>query len=394
MYDTINLHKKIHDTFQKNKIRCNFHIEQFTKIKSPRFIIVCCLFKLKNQYRNIVFYIKQLQLSIKKIPDDIILRIYYDKSIEKEIKENFIHPNLELIRYEFPQFLTKDNTHKSLFGTIIRTIPIFDWGDEANDSIIYCIHDADTFIDYKEINNIIKYMQKNKYNIYDLFNDCVYQELENRSKCNRVIEGELLLANCIIIDKIDCSILTNFLKDTLNLTIELKKWIDFNKKIRNNKNQIAPFFYGIDEYFMNCYIFPEWKKKKYNILGTIFCMKLRNIQYEFYKQYIQYKKLTNTQVNILKQIIKDIWVGDKKVLKMVEESVYNFMTDIDKKLNTGSLMLAGLNIMLDFHIKCYRMFYELLKYKEFKISEEYKKCIEKNSTFINDRYIEFRFSDI
>ena len=62
------------------------------------------------------------------LKNNYVLRIYFDESIEKYIRKNFLNKtNIELYKYCFPKFYLKDKKfHEGTFGSLVRFFPLFD----------------------------------------------------------------------------------------------------------------------------------------------------------------------------------------------------------------------------------------------------------------------------
>ena len=56
------------------------------------------------------------------LKNNYVLRIYFDESIEKYIRKNFLNKtNIELYKYCFPKFYLKDKKfHEGTFGSLVR----------------------------------------------------------------------------------------------------------------------------------------------------------------------------------------------------------------------------------------------------------------------------------
>ncbi len=129
-------------------------------------------------------------------------------------------------------------------------------------------------------------------------------------------------------------VFVRFIKLLMRKDKAVVTWSRKNIDIRTNSKIDSLCLYGIDEYFMNCYVLPEWLKNKLTILSTRLNMHLRDMHYEFYKiislknlQSKPYKFLHTQLLRFIKDtklnVSKDIQSCPYKILKYIDDLLYN-----------------------------------------------------------------------
>ena len=320
-------------------------------------------FLLRKMYKDSLKYLsglKYLVYNFHTILDNVVLRIYHDKSVitlphpdklvNSQIKEHWIpffkslkkYKNIQLVQYDFPDFL-----NQGTLGTLIRMFPLFNIPKENNINYIY-ISDIDDLTNQTATNT-----RKNVVNVYKRFknsNDygqfywetalCYFMnpwtynkvmETKHKNMYGRIRNGTILskikFPSSIMLDyleciKNDCSKIQNIKKHLYNKNNYITQTA-YNKFMSTEKNKL---FYGIDETFTNIELmnhlfkerikFSTYIEKRHNLF--ILSNKLQNLTND-------YKKITAKQGKIIRSYFKYILdenIYDKKASLSKLDNIY------------------------------------------------------------------------
>ena len=375
VYNCYKLHKEIDTQLNSAGIKCDFHIQKQAAIKAD-IVAITSLFKMRQSYRSFTSYLNQLTESCEvNRRHPLIIRIYYDKSTEREVATFAKYSNVELIRYKFYDVADGPNNHQGTFGTLMRMMSIFKF---ANNSKVCCGFDADMLLDYNEIVKCIGVMHKYNAPYYGIYYDTLTIELAASRVGNVVINdtnqdpknGDYIMASYICEpDKLDLrfSIFTNFLSSAISGAPEFKAWTTAVDKIRHNIKLNTVFRYGIDEYFMNTQIAPV-VHKQHNIIGTRLYSNLRKLHYELYKS-VNSHKIDDSHVSEVIKVLSDLYesFGPKSasrektstndyarlvdLVNKIDKDFFKYI-DIFKSLNKGLFTCKRyLDILIDMYSK-------------------------------------------
>lgn len=320
VYNCYKLHEEIDKLLNSAGIKCDFHIQKEASNKAD-IVAITCLFKMRDSYRSFTNYLNQLTESCTvNVRNPLIIRIYYDKSTEREIQTFAKYSNVELVRYRFHDIADGTNNHQGTFGTLMRMMSIFKF---ANNSKFSCGFDADMLLDYNEIIKCIGVMHKYDAPYYGIYYDTLTMDMVASRVGNVIIcdtnqnpkNGDCIMASYICEPfklNLNFSIFTEFLTSAIHITPEILAWKTAVNEIRNNARLDTIFKYGIDEYFMNTWIIPAIHKQ-HNLIGTRMYFHLRNLHYELYKSISQHK-INNKYVVDLVKILSTLYdsIGLKK----------------------------------------------------------------------------------
>lgn len=352
-YDIYKYHQDIDKKLNDNNVKCNFHIAKFSKINNPKFIAITCLFKLRKSYKSFALYLNTLKASCRvNEHKPIIIRIYYDTSVANEIKQFNLYKNVELIKYEFPQFF-KNGTHFGTFGTFMRTLCFFNFA--ANKNINHCF-DADMHLDYDAVLKCITAMKKTNSHFYALFYDCLNTH-DYLTRAGTNVFGDIVLATNIINSqklKLSYEIFVNFIKIILNPNIAMKDWLAKNTEYNRINNMSRDFDvvpYGLDEYFINSFVLPVIHQNT-NVIGTRLYMIVRDLHYAAYQQLLSDNSNQNKEIlldlqTIFKNYIEDMQNDVQKLIQQIDDLVYKKI-DIFHSLNNHIDLCKQ---YMDLHIK-------------------------------------------
>ncbi len=248
-----------------NKVtRCEF--QEKGNLKEADFVINCCLFRkphsrIDEYYNNFCKSLKLMQ------GGDFIIRLFYDKSVE-DLVLKLRHPNLELVRYHFSDFYSS-GYHQGTFGTLVRFLPLF-----ASQKTVNVISDVDSFIDLEQIRKDIAKAKGYRFCgwVMDAFSG-------DRHTCDGKPTKIHILASLIKIthEPLDINIFCRFLRDIQNRSPRIMQWYkkNYNKKSRPTDGF---FIYGIDEFFLNCYVFTKAESFLFKIFyWGIYDLHYRNV---------------------------------------------------------------------------------------------------------------------
>ena len=249
-------------------VKYSFEIENYFELDKNDLLITVCLFLDKNHSeKKHNKYLNGLKNLYKWTNENkYILRIYYDESVVDIIKNNYIKDNIQLYKYNFPDFFDKKlNKHFDTFGTLIRFLPFFDIKYHKSNKIL-CV-DLDI---YKNLTNLHKYMIelskdkriKESYKFFNRFGiGYCYKYLPRLQESD--VEHLPYTACAIYLENISfpIEIYTNFI----------------NKCLLNNCDEYTNFSnkyqYGVDEHFLNKFLYKYIKKNNiivYNISNNLY----------------------------------------------------------------------------------------------------------------------------
>jgi len=236
-----------------------------------------------------------------------ILRIYYDDSVENIIQQNYKKNDVQLFKYHFPDlFNSKLNKHFGTLGTLFRFLPLFDFQKHYHNIVLISDIDisGDKDIGSKFINYIDLYLDKSIKNNHDLLLMSKYMyKFRNRFQYNNNPNKYAYLAGIIFSNNLksfDINIFLNF----------FNKYFIQNIPINHFDNN---FQYGVDEYFLNNYMFNDNKFNSLNCIKLIFLEK--RIKSEILEKIPLNKNINNDINNLLEN--KDYQNNIKKITDIV-----------------------------------------------------------------------------
>jgi hypothetical protein len=283
--DNLCFHKDISKYLSKIGITCKFFADK--KIKKKNYTLISVVaFKLKNAYKVGKHYsdgLCKIVEFMKKNKSNLILRLYYDYSIinttgrhKNEItkvwiplfKSMYESDNIQLVRYQFDEFLDKEKYHEGLFGTIVRTIPMFDFDGSKDQSLVVC-NDIDSYVGFIKSVHALNKVSKWDYDILfgtmmclKLYDRHVLTYLDKYSFNYRIMAGILYVKKSISKEVLktflecminECTIYTDWYKNILKNTMKNFK-IDLTVRHK--------WSYGIDEFFINRFVLIHMLEEK------------------------------------------------------------------------------------------------------------------------------------
>jgi len=332
-------------------------IQRCKEYKNYDVCISCSLFKLNSKvekkYRDFSKYVKDFETKmIPNIPKSAYIRMYVDESvlIDKDFMRLFDkhYENLEIILFEFKDFLNEDGTHDGTFGTIARLLSLYNLPEIHKNVKYVWISDIDLpsyIFSYDNIKDLKKYKAQVSY--YSLA--CNNREWFPLTVKYPIGAGKIIVDRNV---KFEIKDLERFLNDLLNNKYQsLKEKIIIKRKESYSHYIPAKYFtYGFDELFINTYFVKYFESIKQLIYLNL---SLENFKKEFkYLDFSKIKKLENqiwknknynTKENRLLllnfndeiyDLIKTQKINDFR-LQMCLKDFENFHTKINLDLNTN-----------------------------------------------------------
>ena len=315
--DTIIINEKL------DNVNYNFEIYNYFDLDKNDLLITVCLFLDKNDSeKKHNKYLNGLKNLYKWTNENkYILRIYYDESVVDIIKNNYIKDDIQLYKYNFPDFFDKKlNKHFDTFGTLIRFLPFFDIKYHKSSKIL-CV-DLDI---YGNLTNLHKYMIKlskdkrikEPYKFFNRFGiGYCYKYLPRLQESN--VEHLPYTACAIYLENISfpIEIYTNFI----------------NKCLLNNCDEYTNFSnkyqYGVDEHFLNKFLYKYIKKNNiivYNISNNLYqsyTPATNKDNKDFIDKFLKEKKIETTfDSNKYNVILKNLIDYAKKHNKDINDNI-------------------------------------------------------------------------
>ena len=188
------------------------------------------------------------------------VRIYCDSSSIRNVENHLRYKNVEIVYFQFDQFYDFERRcHIGFFGTLMRYIPLFNFGIFNNKWSTVSVLDLEN--NFYNAKRLINYFIKEVKNINLMYwtRPCYY--LSNRMfSINMKIKNFAIISSLLIQRKQqDKKIFINFLNNCLlgeseeyNNVLRSYLSIDFGSRIFGGKLE-----YGVDEYFINYYFLND-----------------------------------------------------------------------------------------------------------------------------------------
>ena len=219
--------------------------------KASRHVLSCCLFTAGDSYRDFAQYkgnLKRFILQVKVLTR-FEVRIYTDdtaKDFVLELVEG--NPQITVLHYNCPEF-REGRGHVGMFGTFTRFLPMFEDLDTVWSSDIDI---PDRYLDPKLYQTVSEQRIDFMISTYSCYERKVW------GTKNTILAGRFISRI-----KFDRGLLTRFLNRVHDG--KLKDKID-EINVGNVRKQPSSFPYGLDEYFLNTYIYNSLKTRDAKIL--------------------------------------------------------------------------------------------------------------------------------
>lgn len=322
----------------------------------------------KAQFLKHIIYNTRLILS-NYFPNNYYYRIYYDNSIDNDkefsrlinvLKNN---PKFQIIKYQCPGAETKGGQHIGLFGTIIRFHPLFD--KESPNISAVAIMDADNIYTKKWVDNMIKFMNDDKYNLMTyqgLLESPFYKsDMKNNNKIDEELNLVFFRAGMTIAKKNNeifrYELWEKYFNEMYNQQdfMNQVRYLDFKKYAffpESDEQSYYSFEYGMDEIFLNFLLKKLLKNRSLNLKIQNFV----NVGFEkfFYNRFYEfilynYKHNHKLCMNFIYKLgknenIREINLNGFKNWLYKNENLSKLLS----KLNEHVLELKKLYIQTDF----------------------------------------------
>ena len=298
--------------------------KQFDEPKKPYNLISVSFFLTDNVYKDpLKKYVLGLKTSIDNFylhfDKSYFLRIYYDDSVLdkihkkseindlidqiKEIFEDLKQkPRIQLIHFSCKEF-KNDKLHIGLFPTFLRFNPLFDEKSKIKNIIISDIEASSIF----DLKVLLEYSSN-------------YPKLKLSWRSNPVTnpnkpQKDWIYAGTFLSKvKFEKSLVDKFFTDLENKDSRINKYMQ--KIITKQKNfpqfknmdftKLGNFPYGMDEAFLNFYLKPTFKEKKYPVLYFAKAHNIYKLFADHYKKndkYANLDKKDNDNINAFYSLI-------------------------------------------------------------------------------------------
>lgn len=230
-------------------------------------LISCSLFAMKNSYRKFDAYIQRMYGWIHRIPRNAYVRLYIDASVlDKEYFLKFMSKNennnaLEVILYEFPDFIRDEIYHDGTFGSVVRFLSFYGkpfvpkhvkyiWSSDV-DMPSY-IFSSQNIMDIKRNNADVSYYA------FSCYPKRWSKDVEFPIGAGKIITTTKIKYNFKDFENFLDDILAGKYKEDSDAIIKF-----YNKDFPQAQRpmlDIKYFPYGFDELFVNTYLSPIFSK--------------------------------------------------------------------------------------------------------------------------------------
>jgi hypothetical protein len=224
-------------------------------IKSRK-VMTCCFFTTSEAYRDFSQYIGNLKRFVKDSDHltDYEIRIYTDDTgKDYAIDIAAPYPHISVLHYNCPDF-RDGRGHIGMFGTLVRFLPMFEDLD-----IVWCsdIDISKIYLDPKTLTDMNHY----KADVY--YNTFVCYDKFARGRVNAIVAFKL-------ITKIQFprALLTRYLNMVKDGKVSklIERMNKDNVELIKNQKAESKLPYGIDELFINTYIYNWIVNKNLRVL--------------------------------------------------------------------------------------------------------------------------------
>ena len=222
-------------------------IKQSKQSNSKKYtnVLSCSFFTMTDAYREFSKYQKNLETLIQYSLDlpNFELRIYTDLSgIDFALHSAKDYNHITILQFDCKPLREKIG-HVGTFGTLVRFLPMFEKGLK-----IVWVTDIDVPKFYLDIHKI-KEMKRTNSKVYFSTYICYENKVYGR-------KYTILAGTMIYFMKFPIKLLTNFIQNYVNNQYESEI-----KILNNSSKKSSKFPYGLDEVFINTYIYNYIQKK-------------------------------------------------------------------------------------------------------------------------------------
>ena len=257
--------------------------------KVSRNVLTCCLFTASDSYRILNQYVGNFRRFLKQaeILPRFEIRVYTDDTAKDIVlEETRDNPRVTVLHYNCPQF-REGNGHVGMFGALVRFLPMFEDLDTVWSSDIDI---PDRYLDPKLFRMV------GEQGIDFLISTYSCYEMKVWGTKNTILAGRFISR-------------IQFPRALLTLFLNRVSDGKFDEKIKqintaNTRKPSSAFPYGLDEYFLNTYIYNTLKTRNSKILlqkdyldsGIVFKSELKEekdllMKYFYFPTYERFVKI-------------------------------------------------------------------------------------------------------
>lgn len=262
-----------------------------------RNVLTCCLFTASDSYRMLNQYVGNFRKFLQQSAylKTFEVRVYTDDTAKdivlEETKED---PRVSVLHFNCPQF-REGNGHTGMFGALVRFLPMFEDLD-----VVWCsdIDIPDRYLAPELLHTVVK----QNYDFLISTYSCYEQKVWGTK--NTILAGRFISR-------------IQFPRALLTLFLNRVSSGKFDEKIEeinvgNLRKPRSDFPYGLDEYFLNTYIYNTLKSRNSRILlqkdyldsGIIFKGDLKAekdllMKYFYFPTYDRFLKMKKILLNYL-----------------------------------------------------------------------------------------------
>jgi len=219
--------------------------------KISRHVLTCCIFTASDSYRDLKQYagnFRRFLIQAERLPR-FEIRVYTDDTAKDIVlEETSNNPRVTVLHYNCPQF-REGNGHVGMFGALVRFLPMFEDLDTVWSSDIDI---PDRYLDPK----LYQAVSEQRFDFLISTYSCY--ELKVWGTKNTILAGRFISRI-----QFPRALLTLFLN-----RVSAGKFAEKIEEINvgNTRKPRSDFPYGLDEYFLNTYIYNALKTRDSKIL--------------------------------------------------------------------------------------------------------------------------------
>lgn len=322
-YDSASFHDFASIYLTNAGFPCSFHVTK-AAAKEEDFMGIATIFRMKSSYRDFRKYIDPLTQTFQRTKG-MMWRLYYDQSTEKDVAAFKRFPHVELVKFDFPDFRIPGDGgyHQGCFGTIPRLLNLFDFAGRHPQALMT---DADLGICDVDVAHIKETLQG--HDVYAMYYDCVEGIMLHESRASCTNGAFTLMAFNVARKPIDPAVLVGFLRSLTGPFVQ--QWaskIAGLKGIPADNTTYGPFYYGIDEILINCWIVPEWLARGYSLIGVRNAYNVAKFHYALFKKTSGGKTMPAPMAAAIARIMKPYIPGlearhPEKMMQQVDQFIF------------------------------------------------------------------------
>ena len=369
-------------------------------------VMVVVIFCLENSYKKQDIYYNGLNdmiNNISKIFPNMFFRIYYDSSIitpqhkNNELNRFIINKwnplfdklknnkQIQLVKYEYPEFKINNLYHEQLFGSVIRFLPLFNFEEEISKNVI--IMDIDNIgILHKTKLEFDEFLKSNS-QFFFKHSSCSSRNIQ-LSKINKQYMNFIIPFAWDIFSKVkfDKNIFIDFINQIKNINKKINDNIynllnTFYKSIQAGNYQeghkldvSSKFPYGIDE-ILTLYLFNYYIKNKIHYSFS----EITNMGFFLYDLSLRSHELSDYNDDddmkyMMKRIMNKYYDNNKSLSE--NYIIYDYIVNkIENRKNINNNTIKLYKIFCKNEIKFANEILKNKRYHIYHINYQFVKCI-------------------